>query len=389
MSAAGRNGTPGQPWPEVLPESLGWQGRPSIEYLAPLPGCPAVVLFLDQDRRPVQLLTTQQLKRLAISRLTNQNRPPAGRADLAAVVRALRWRRIYCPFEGRWWYYRLARVLYPDDYRKRIGFGPAWFLWLDRRRSVPELRVTERIWTLPGDFVGPWPAQKACRAALDGLIDLFDLCREPQQVRRAPAGQRCSYADMGRCDAPCDGSVPLDAYVDRACAAWRFAGGGVADWIAQADRHMQEAAARQHYERAALLKEQIAFARRWTDRWADAVCTADQMTCLLVIPATRRKACKLFLFRRGHLIDGPLLPLVRLIPATRSWAAQTLSEPLPDLDPQVRMEQTWLVAHFLQHRESQSALIERLPTECLPPDLEEHLHAALAQPAARPDSMPP
>ncbi len=369
---------PDENLPEALPNVLRWDGSPTPERLAGLPGVPAVLLLLDQHERPVQLLTTQQLKRLARSRLTGPDASSAPRADLSAVVRGVRWRRIDCPLEGRWWYYRLARALHPGDYRTRIAFGPAWFLWLDPRRPLAELRATERIWTLPGDFVGPFPTQKACRTALDGLIDLFELCRDPQQVRRAPAGQRCSYADMGRCDAPCDGSASLDAYAQRTRAAWNFAAGGVADWLQQAQARMRHAAADQRYERAALLKSQIDFARRWREHWADTVCTADRMNYALVIPATRRKACKLFVFRRGHLADGPLLPSGKLVAGAGPWIEEQLAQPPPELDAQVRMEQTWLVAHFLQHKEARAAFVEHLPDERLPPDFEQRLGLARA-----------
>ena len=365
----------------ALPAVHSWTGRPRPNDLAPLPGCPAVFLFVDESGSPVHLLTTQQLKRLVISRLSEPQEPRRGRTDLAAVVRGVRWRQVHSPFEARWWYYRLARVLHPREYRKLVSFGPAWFLHVDWAHPMPELRVTERVWCLEGHFVGPWPSHKSCRQAIEGLWDLFELCRYPEQVRKAPGGTPCAYADMGRCDAPCDGSVPLERYVERTRWAWRFAQGSVDPWIQSATERMRQAAVEQQYELAGQLRQQLDFARTWRRRWSSTVRRAEHLNLLLALPATRRKAWKLILFRQGHVTDGPLLSDRKLPTETPPWLSEQLEQPLETLtarvDNVVRMEQTWLVAHFLQHRESRSAIIEDLPDTAVPPDLEGSLRDVL------------
>jgi DNA polymerase-3 subunit epsilon len=356
-----------------------WSTRPTARDLADLPGCPAVFLFVDQAGTPIQLLTTQQLKRVVLSRLSEPQETRRGRTDLAEVVRGVRWRQVYCPFEARWWYYRLARIFHPDEYRRLVSFGPAWFLHVNWQQPVPELRATERIWCQEGEHIGPWPTQRSCQQALEGLWDLFDLCRYPEQVRKSPSGIRCAYADMGRCDAPCDGSVPLVRYIERSRAAWRFADGGIAAWMQSAAERMKQAAAEQRYELAALLKQQLAFARMWQQRWSPILQPAHELNFLLAVPATRRKAWKLFLFRQGHLTDGPLLPDRKLVEQTPTWLAEQLQQPLDEVDDVVRMEQTWLVAHFLQHKEARSAIVVHLPEAVVPAGLQTRLRDALKQ----------
>jgi excinuclease UvrABC nuclease subunit len=302
-------------------------------------------------------------------------------------VRGVRWRQVHSPFEARWCYYRLARVLHPREYRKLVSFGPAWFLHVEWRKAVPELRVTERIWCLAGEFVGPWPSHKTCQQALEGLWDLFDLCRYPEQVRKAPRGKPCAYADMGRCDAPCDGSVPLERYVERSRSAWHFAQGTVSAWIQSATARMKDAAGNQSYELAGQLKQQLEFAQDWRRRWAPIVRPAGSLNLLMAVPATRRKAWKLFLFRQGHLTEGPLLLGRKLPTEAPLWLTEQLNKlPLDELDPVVRMEQTWLVAHFLQHKEARAAIIEELPGATAPPDLEGSLGDALRQHGPAKDS---
>ncbi|MFQ5805717.1 MAG: hypothetical protein ACE5I3_04620, partial [Phycisphaerae bacterium] len=104
-------------------------------------------------------------------------------------------------------------------------------------------------------------------------------------------------------------------------------------------------------------------------RWSRTVWPSTQLNFLLAVPASRRKAWKLFLFRQGHLTDGPLLPDRKLVQQTPAWLAEALPQPPADLDNVVRMEQTWLVAHFLHHKEARTAIVEVLPRADAPPDL--------------------
>jgi excinuclease UvrABC nuclease subunit len=358
---------------QALPESLSWARRPQAGDFAALPGCPAVYLLLSEGRQPVQLATTQHLRRLARARLVTPAPLSSGRADLAEIVREIRWRPVGSAFEGHWWYYRLAREMYPKQYRTLISFGPAYFLNVAWEARVPEIQVTERVWQETGECVGPWLTHDTCEKALAGLCDLFDLCRFPEQVRRAPGGQRCAYADMGRCDAPCDGSVPLERYVERCRAAWAFACGGVRAWIDEAKQRMKLAAAEQRFEAAAQIKQQLAFAWKWHDRWSPLVRPAAELNYSLAVPVTRRRACKLFLFRQGHLSEGPVLNDRQLPDQGAAWLREEWVRILEPVDPPVRMEQTWLVAHFLKSKEGDVSFAKPLSTGGLPSGLEDDL----------------
>jgi DNA polymerase-3 subunit epsilon len=340
-----------------LDHVITWQARPTPDHLAKLPGGPAVILFVDESDRPVQLLAPQQARRIATTRLLNAEEPTPGRADLAAVVRGVRWRETHSGFETRWGYYRAARELYAKEYRKMVTFGPASFLCFDEARSVGEIRVSDRIWSATGAFVGPWPTQRAAREALEGLWDLFDLCRYPEQARRMPVGRRCAYYDMGRCDAPCDGTAAPEPYARRVRDAWRFVLDGPAEWLAAAEERMRSAATSQAFEQAAVIKGQIKFARRWLGEWAGALLADREMNRLLLIPATRRKAWTPFLFLRGELLGGPLIPARHMPTQAVEWLQARLCDEVQESPAVIRMEQSWLVAQFLRRRECADAIV--------------------------------
>jgi DNA polymerase-3 subunit epsilon len=380
---------------EALPEERTWPGPPTEGDLAALPGCPAVYLLLASAQVPVQLATTQHLRRLAIARLGNGQRSRPGKANLAEIVRGLRWIRVDSAFEARWRYYRLARQMYPDRYRRLISFGPAWFLHIDLQQRIPELRITKRIWQHAGDYVGPWLTQGAARKALDALLDVFELCRYPEQVRRAPEGRRCAYADMGRCDAPCDGSVPLARYVARCREAWSFVRGNTAAWLDEIRERMRQAARERRYEDASTCKRRMAWAWKWIEGTQPLVRPAEELTDLLAVPAVRRRAWRLFLLWRGDIFAGPRLTDRKLPAGATAWLREQLADLPEPAETAIRMEQTWLVAHFLASRGGSVSLVERLCGREVPADLEARLAERVAerqnertQDAAGPDGGP-
>ena len=359
-----------------LPQLHTWAGRPAPTDFATLPNCPAVFLLLDADDRPIQLGTTQTLRRQLVARLAVPSDPRRGKVDVAEIARGVRWRPLATAFEGRWWYYRLARALYPGEYRRLISFGPAWFLNVDWTAALPEISVTERIWCRPGEFVGPWPTHAACQEALAGLWDLFDLCRYPEQLRRSPRGTRCAYADMQRCDAPCDGSTRPAPYVERCRAAWQFACGQAPTWTATAHERMNAAARAQQYEMAALLKKQLAFAARWLSNWAPNLRTTADWHFVLALPAARRKAWKLLRCWNGDLDEGPTSPDRRLGAEAGAWLdAQLSAAPVPAgrLDDVVRMEQTWLTSRLLWRANREPHVLVPLHGAPSPRDVEQVL----------------
>lgn len=372
---------------QELPELRKWTGRPSETDAVDFPGTPAVCSFLDERGAPVQLASTQHLRRFVNGRLLDAS-SSARRADLGEVVRAVRWRTIHCPFEGRWRYYRLARVLHPRDYRRRIGFGPACFLHFDAGAAIPELRVTERIWHVSGETIGPWPTERAARATLELLWDLFELCRYPEQVRIAPRGKRCAYADMGRCDAPCDGSAALGDYARRCGLAWLFAAGRIDETLADLRRSMERAATDQQFERAGMLRDQVRAVEKWRRGLPADLGRMAGRTWLLCLPVTRRKAWKLFGFRAGLVVDGPVVREKKLVAEATQWMLVELPATAPpdSIDSTIRMEQTWLVAHFLGNRERERAIVidasdASISGECAAAQIQDALERRAVAPA--------
>ena len=99
-----------------------------------------------------------------------------------------------------------------------IGFGPSWFIHIDPQAPLPRFEPTSRVYQQPGMYWGPYATRGDAAEVIADLEDLFDLCRYHDILDKSPHGQACAYFEMGKCPAPCDGSVPAETYRSEHCA---------------------------------------------------------------------------------------------------------------------------------------------------------------------------
>jgi hypothetical protein len=188
------------------------------------PAQPAVYALLDASRRPLLLATTADLRHALRRRLSPDSRTTddAPRIDYRSITREVRYRRVGSAFAANWWYYRSARAWFPDHYRGMLGWRDAWFIHVNPDESFPHFQNG----TNPTGGVdlcwGPLPSRSSSQTLIHALEDIFDLCRYYEIFRQAPHARACAYKDMGKCPAPCDGSITVDAYRARIREAVEF-----------------------------------------------------------------------------------------------------------------------------------------------------------------------
>ncbi len=363
---------------DLLSDRIAWVDRLDDAVLSGVPTLPAVVLLCDEADRPVQLLSSQNLRRTLRTRLVEPT-PDGRRADVSGVVRAARWRIVASRFEADWIHLLTARRWRPRGYGELVALGRAWFVKLDLSSTPAQFVVTERVWSQPGPCVGPFPSRRTATDTLDLLVDLFDLCRHPRELARVPNGRRCAYVELGRCDGPCDGGAPLAPMLDRTAAAERFLSGNAADWVAQADARMRGEAAALRFEAANLLKQQVEAAQRWRKFSEARLRVVPGWRELLLVPLARRKAVKPFVFLDGALNPGPVLKRASASEGASAWALQHLtSPPAGDTPADLLDEQTWIVARHTDPDRPGRVPTVRLESEIDAASLSSRVEAALS-----------
>lgn len=336
----------------------------SVRLRRTVPARGAVYLLTDAEDRIVQLASTGNLRHALQQRLAE---PPAEseesgatpapkgsrrRARLGEVVGRIRWRAVDSSFEASVAYHRAARVLRPDAYRELVGFGPAWFVHVDPAARIPKLVVSRMLRAGPGETLGPFATHPDAAQFVQILEDAFDLCRYDHILEQAPNGQACAYFEMGKCPAPCDGTVPMARYREMMTSALAFARGDRQAVFEAMQARMTTAAAELAFERAAAVRQQIERARGIEREAFRLVRPVEAFNYLVVQRGGGRTRVRPFLVRAGGITAGEAVPLKRIEQVVPAWLADMHREPpAPDDDIELLSEQVWLVSHWLFKRD--------------------------------------
>jgi excinuclease UvrABC nuclease subunit len=229
---------------------------PSADFEAFLRQAPAkwaVYLFADADDNPLQLLCVKNLRYSLKRRLQGETISLTKRIDYREIVRKIHWRRVDSAFEADWVYHDIARQIFPESYQGMVGFRPAWFIHVDPDADFPRYVKTIKLTEKPGVYVGPLEDKHAAARLIELIEDAFDLCRYYNILLEAPHGRACAYKEMGKCPAPCDGSISMEQY--HRMIEWSAATlADPSEMIHQQNDRMKQAAAELRFETAAKIK---------------------------------------------------------------------------------------------------------------------------------------
>ncbi len=124
--------------------------------------------------------------------------------------------------------------------------------------EYPRLYVTRERKSDRGRYYGPYRGVADAYTALETVKKIFGLATCKRQFPRDIGKERpCIYKDMGRCVAPCDGSVTAAEYLTRVRCAEDVLDGNVKKTKENLALLMLAAAEREEYERAASLRDSI------------------------------------------------------------------------------------------------------------------------------------
>ena len=319
----------------IFDHSLDFDPAGDLEsFLKLAPAKWVVYLFTDAEDHPIQLLCVKNLRASLKRRLGGDEMiGPSRKVNYREVVRRVYWRRVDSAFEADLVYLEIARRLFPRSYRGMLGFEPAWFVHVNPDHKFPRYVKTIDP-SRPGIHIGPLQDKHAAARFMQLVEDAFDLCRYYNILVESPHARACAYKEMGKCPAPCDGTISMEQYRN------------LVDWsaqiivapeafIAEHTRRMQLAAAQLDFERALKIKQYVAqvsqfgkgafrFARRLED-----------FRYLALQNGPRSRTAKVFFITPGAvdefagLIADPTRPadLLREILARNAATEPDLSEP--------------------------------------------------------------
>lgn len=123
--------------------------------------------------------------------------------------------------------------------------------------EYPRLSFYRGTRKLPGRLFGPYPSASAVHEALNQLHKLFRL-RSCKDTFFANRSRPCLEYQIGRCTAPCTGLIGADTYARDVESTAMVLDGRARDVTARLAADMDGAAEKLDFERAAMLRDQLA-----------------------------------------------------------------------------------------------------------------------------------
>jgi len=226
-------------------------------FLKQAPAKWAVYLLADENDQPVQLLSVKNLRASLKRRLGGEETIGlTKRVNYREIVRRIYWRRVDSGFEADWIYLEAARQLFPRTYQGMVGFKPAWFVHVDPTNNFPRYIKTIQPLGKRGLVIGPLEDKHAAARLIHLVEDSFDLCRYYNILVESPNAKACAYKEMGKCPAPCDGTISMDEYRGNVQTSSQVLV-RPAEFIAEQDARMQKLAGELQFEQAGKVKAKL------------------------------------------------------------------------------------------------------------------------------------
>jgi DNA polymerase-3 subunit epsilon len=221
-----------------------------------LPAAPGVYLFRDGTGRALYVGTSRDIR----SRVRQYFMASEMRSRMAEMIGlAERVDAIVCAhaLEAEVRELRLIAELKPP-YNRRSRF-PERAAWV--RLTVepfPRLAIVRRVRDDGGAYLGPFGSRRAAERAIAAVHDALPLRQCAGRLAATGGGSACVLAELGRCEAPCEGRVSPSAYAVHA-ATFRSAVADDPRPVVEPLLHrVQALSAAQRYEHAAVVRDRLA-----------------------------------------------------------------------------------------------------------------------------------
>jgi len=153
-------------------------------------------------------------------------------------------------------------------------------------------------------YFGPYAHAYAIRETLDLLLRVFPVrtCSDGVFARARRADQPCLLHHIGRCAAPCTLKVSVDEHRDLVEDLMAFLDGDTADTLDALEARMRQEAAKQNFESAARIRDQIASVRRALERQVMATERPEDFIAVHFHADDLEAAFQAFFVRRGRVV---------------------------------------------------------------------------------------
>ena len=230
-----------------------------------LPMTPGVYIMMNAEGKVIYVGKSKKLKNRVTSYFTGTGHTPKT-ARMVASVRDFDY--IVCSTEIE--ALTLENVLikkHSPRYNIKLKDAKSYPYIKVTSEEYPKLIVTRERKSDRAKYFGPYRSSESAYAALEAVMKIFALpsCKRsfPKDIGRE---RPCIYKDMGRCIAPCAGSVSREEYAALVRCAEGVLSGNSRETKTHLLREMEAASESLEFERAAALRDSISALDRLSEK---------------------------------------------------------------------------------------------------------------------------
>lgn len=182
--------------------------------LAALPACKGVIFFADSENNPIQLLIAANIRRTARSRLiAEETQSSTKRPDITRIASKIFYVCCYNDFQSALTHYKIAKALFPEDYRKLTSPAKLNLVKINPSANWPSFSLASTPFVSEDEKVfGLFQSRKSAAKFIKILQDAFSLCKRPDLTDDPAKAASCPYLQMETCAAPCVGNISREDY---------------------------------------------------------------------------------------------------------------------------------------------------------------------------------
>ncbi|MHC4385415.1 MAG: UvrB/UvrC motif-containing protein [Planctomycetota bacterium] len=246
------------PYEELFDSSVTLkQNEWTQDALQEIPTCKGVLLFVDQQNQPIQIIQTGNLRRAVCARLLQKQTETSRKTDIATLSQKIFWASCHSNFMTQVNYLRLAHTLYAETANNWIQLPTPFFAVIDLDAPLPYFYISNDPVTSGKRIAyGLFPNRKTVQEFTETLNTVFCLCRNPSLLK-TPRRSSCPYFQMQKCPGPCLDSSQKQSYLNRVHKAIAGANGHTESANNMLNQMMNSASNSMDFEKANELKRQI------------------------------------------------------------------------------------------------------------------------------------
>ncbi len=139
------------------------------------------------------------------------------------------------------------------------------YIFISDKSAYPRIALHRGARKMKGMYLGPYPNAHAVRESINLLQKMF-LIRQCEDTTFSNRSRPCLQYQIKRCTAPCVGYITEKAYRKDIDHAVLFLQGKSEQIITELVKDMERSAEKQHFEKAALYRDQIINLRKVTEK---------------------------------------------------------------------------------------------------------------------------